>query len=36
MKGHRLRVILKKEERHFVLKTRGFHWIIEEKDMSIR
>jgi hypothetical protein len=34
MNGHRLRVMLQKEERQFILRTRGFHWIIENKDVS--
>ena len=32
MNGHRLRVTLKKEQRRFVLKTRGFSWINDEID----
>jgi hypothetical protein len=32
--GHRLHVMLKKEEREFALKTQRFHWIIEEKDVT--
>jgi hypothetical protein len=34
MNAHRLRVRLKREDRQFALKTRGFHWIIEDKDLS--
>jgi hypothetical protein len=32
MKGHHLRMTLKKEERRFVLNTHGFHWINDEYD----
>jgi hypothetical protein len=32
--GRRLRVVLEKEERKFILTTRGFHWIIDEKDIT--
>jgi len=32
MNGHRLRVTLKKEERQFILRTRGFQWINDEYD----
>jgi hypothetical protein len=31
--GHRVRVTLERDERQFILKTRGFHWIIEDQDM---
>jgi hypothetical protein len=33
MNGHRLRVMLKKEDREFILKTRGFRWINDEFDL---
>jgi hypothetical protein len=31
MNGHRLRVALRKEDRRFILMTRGFHWINEDQ-----
>jgi hypothetical protein len=33
MNGHQLRMTLKKEDRQFIVKTRGFHWIIEDTDV---